>query len=120
MPDANPLGEAIAKAARVDLEQRGRGKIVVPEWKVDGEPVTIWFRPLTVEQQFEIANYRRDEGIQYGLARTIILKAEDVDGKRLFTYEQEWVFLKASAADVVNRIATAIAAGPSIEEAEKN
>lgn len=120
MPENNPLGVLIAKAARADYEGRGRGKVVVDEWKVDGQPVTLYFRPLTMVEQFDIASYRRDDGMQYGMVRAIILKAEDELGNRLFTFDQERTFLQQASAAVVARISNAIMAGPSVEEAEKN
>ena len=120
MAESNPLGEAIAKAAREDFDKRGRGRIEVPEWQVDGQPAVIWFRPLTMSEQFEIAGYRNADGQQYAMVRAIILKAEDADGKRLFTLEQERPFLNGVAAPVVMRIAGAIMAGPKVEDAEKN
>lgn len=122
MPEANPLGEAIAKAARDDMDNRPRGKVVVPEWKVDGEPAVIYFRAMTFDEKCEIRNYRSDEGadaFKYQTVRAVILKAEDADGKRLFTYDHERVFLN-SAFGAVMRIAAAIAEGPTVEQAEKN
>lgn len=120
MPESNPIGEAIAKAARDDLESRGRGRIEVPEWSVDGVPAVIYFKPFTMADQFDITSYRKDDGPHYGMVRAIILKAEDAYGQRLFTLEQERVFLQASASVVVARVANAIMAGPKVEDAVKN
>ncbi len=120
MPEANPLGDAIVKAAKDSFDHRGRGKIVVPEWQVDGQPVTIWFRPMTMAETFEIANYRPGDGEHFKMIRAIILKAEDADGKRLFTYDHELALRDSVEAPVLIRIAQAISSGPTVEQAEKN
>lgn len=119
MSDSSSLGDAIAKSARAAFHA-ARGRIEVPEWPVDDKPTVLFFKPLSIEEQFEIADYRRADGQMYGLARAIILKAEDADGKRLFTVEHEMTFLKGAVSGVVMRVAQAIIAGPKLEDVEKN
>jgi hypothetical protein len=116
----NPLGAAIAKAARDDYDRRGRVRIEVPEWQVDGAPVVIWARPLTMAERFEVANWRAGDGPQYAAVRALILKAEDAQGKPLFTAEQEHIFLRGAVWQIVSRLSDAIIAGPTVEQAEKN
>ncbi|HZQ01416.1 MAG TPA: hypothetical protein VFB13_17860 [Reyranella sp.] len=118
--EPNVLGEAIAAAARADFDARGLGKVEVPEWAVAGQPTVIYFRPMTISEQFEISSYRSEDGPKYGMVRTIVLKALDSDGKRLFTVEHERVFLEQVSSDVVMRVATAIAKGVPVGEAKKD
>lgn len=119
MPEPNPLGDAIARAATDDFDARGLGKVEVPEWAVDGVASVIFFRPMTMSEQFEISAYRADDGPKYAMVRTVVLKALDSDGKRLFTAEHERIFLEKVASDVVLRVATAITKGVPVADAKK-
>ncbi len=120
MPETNPIGEAIAKAARDDYANRERGHIDIPEWSIDGQPSRIWFRPMTMAEAYDIRSYKQEDGPQYAQVYAIIIKAEDELGKRLFTLEHEQVLLKQVAVDVVRRISDAILAGPRVATAKKD
>ena len=125
MAGPNPLGEAIVAAARAEFENRRRSFIDIPEWIVDGPdgkkvPTRIWYDPIPMEEYFELFNWRKESGTQYGMVHVVVMKALDEQGNRLFNAEHELMLLKLVDAEPVMRIANAITGRRSVAEAEKN
>lgn len=123
MTETKQIASQILAAARDRMAARGR--IEVPEWRVAGAdgkkvPAVVFFRPMSMAEQFEITGWRKDEGAHYGMVRMVVLKTEDADGTRLFSLDDEPKVLREYDAQGVLRIAHAIMASPSIEDAEKN
>ena len=54
----------------------------VPEWGPAGQPLEIFIRPITLEEQDQIRPYY---GTNDALVMTLIMRARDAKGKRLFT-----------------------------------
>ncbi len=98
----------------------GVGKVEVPEWGEDGKSLFVYFSPLTLQEKQRLEQARDREGRIAALADLVVLKAMDAEGKKLFTVEHKAILLRTADTDVLSRIANAIAAGPSQEDAEKN
>lgn len=92
----------------------GLQSVEVPEWKT-----TIYFKPTSsfaVEQKI-IALHAKGELVE-ALVETLLAKALDEEGKRLFKMADKPVLMNEVSPDVIIRIAAAINAGKEQAEAE--
>lgn len=120
MPEFNPIGAAIANAAQKHLNDTPLKFIDIPEWVVDDEPVRIWYRPMTIDERFDIYRYKSDaEDARYRQVYAIIRRALDSDGKRLFDQSHEIIFLKQADDGPVLRLAEALLASTPVAAAKK-
>ena len=101
-------------------EGLGRRLIEVPEWPDDdGESTKIYAQPITL---YEMRRWYKgitsdDIGI---LVDLIIGKAEDVDGKKMFTLEDKQPLLRTAEFSVISRIAGDIMDHNDPDDIEKN
>jgi len=112
------LGKQIA--ARRNKQRR---TIEASGWGEDDAPLVIYAGPITAgdinKLQRKHKNFLNDMTID-GMVDLIIMKAEDVDGTRLFTLEDK-VYLMAEEVSIIADIAGKMFGdNDSIEEAEKN
>ena len=79
--------------------------IEVPEWKT-----TIYAKPLTLNEKRKLYRNLGSKGddISLMMVEDIILKAEDKDGKKLFTSDDRDRLLNKVDSDVVSDIASHI------------
>lgn len=98
----------------------GRLHVDIPEWPgEDGAPTRIHFRPLTLNERRHLG--QDGDAPQDGVAKIIIAKATDADGKQLFTLEDLPVLKTEVSADILARIFNAIMAPPpAVKDIEKN
>lgn len=112
------LGEQIA--ARRALQ---RNRIEVFEWGEDGEPLVIYSGSITAGDIDKLQRKHKDflsNMTVTGMVDLIIAKAEDVDGKRLFTLEDKMYLMKESVtliSDIAGRMFGDV---ETVEDAEKN
>jgi hypothetical protein len=83
--------------------------IVVPEWKVDGQPITIFYSPLTVDERSAL--FKGEGAVTKGDADILIMKAKTKEGKPMFTLEDKPALLQYVDSAVVLRIARAMIRG---------
>jgi len=89
--------------------------VEVPEWGT-----VIHFRPINLRDQDRIYRYIAKGSLE-ALAETLIVRALDGDGNKLFRPVHKTEFMRAVDPDVITRVCQAMAdAGPTVEEAEKN
>lgn len=98
-------------------------EIAVPEWSVDGDNFTVYATPLTLQDRVVLT--RNNPNPVEMAANILILKAKDKNGEALFSKEDKPDLMRASASDVIKRIADAIVDGSNtgdgtLEAAEKN
>lgn len=94
--------------------------IEVPEWGgEDGRPLVIYGRPMTLAERQSIRNKSDRQDLE-AFVYTLILKAEDAEGKKLFTIADKHALMHKADPDVVMRVALALSTPPTEEEAEKN
>lgn len=104
------------------LDWRGKlaapmSSIVIEEWK----GCEIFFKPATLEQKNAIYQYLANNDLQ-SIAETIVRRALDADGKKLFSNADKKAFMNQMDPDIVSRVAVAINEEPesTVEEARKN
>ena len=82
-----------------------RKQIDVPEWNT-----TIYAKPLTLAEKRKL--YRnlgaKSEDVSSMMVEALIMKAEDKDGKKLFTPDDRDRLMNKVAPDVVSAVATEI------------
>ena len=85
-------------------------EIEVPEWSSEGEVIKIYAKPLTLAEKRKL--YRnlgaKSEDISSMMVEALIMKAEDKDGKKLFTPDDRDRLMNKVDPDVVSAIATEI------------
>jgi len=91
-------------------------KVVVPEWDT-----TIFFKPTTLAQRNTIFKYVNDGSLE-SLVQTLIIRALDEDGKRLFSNAYKKDLMEQVDPDVIVNVITAMNDEPetTIEDARKN
>lgn len=90
--------------------------VVVSEWDT-----TIFFRPTTLAQRNTIFRYANDGSLE-SLAQTLIIRALDEDGKRLFSNADKKDLMEKVDPDVIANVVTAMNDEPetTVEDARKN
>lgn len=103
----------ILEAAVAAYQARGHLRLDVPEWTDDdGLPGAIWYTPMTVGDRdwiWQRAGRSADSPARH--AWTLIRKARDGDGNRLFTVEHKKLLMEAVDARVVEYLAVAMWCG---------
>jgi len=93
------------------------GPINVPEWGEGDKPLQIFYRPMNLSEQDAIFKYV-NEGSLKSLAQTLIQRACDTDGNKLFKPVHMTELMKMADGDVISRICTAMS--DDDEDQEKN
>ena len=112
------LGEQIA--ARRALQRK---QIEVVEWGEDGNALIIYCGPITAGDIDRLQRKHKDflnNMTITGMIDLIIAKAEDADGKRLFTLEDKMYLMKESVALISDVAAQMFGDIQTVEDAEKN
>ena len=105
----------IEKHWRTQLDKQ-MGEVVVPEWDV-----TIFFKPMNLSQQNRIFKYA-NEGSLESLVETLLIRALDADGKRLFSNSNKKFFMEKASPSLIADVVAAMNDTPeaTIEDARKN
>lgn len=87
-----------------------RFEAVVPEWGEDGVPLMLYATVLTMAERRKIQRMNADDN--YGATCDIIItKAEDADGKRVFSKADKPAFLNRIDPEVISRVAKDLTGG---------
>lgn len=108
-------GNSIIEAARLHFRADERRAIEVPEWGC-----VLYAAPCTLADKRRLHNRYRDGGLQEMYVHALIDKAQKQDGTPAFTLEDKRDLMNKVAPAVVERVAEAILASASPEDAEKN
>lgn len=101
-------------AATAHYRSLGTPSIKIPEWKIDGVPVEIFWTPLT--------GIERD-AIFDGSAKDIeifLMKALTADNQKMFTLADKPALQRLVSPQIVTRVAQQMMALPSLPDVEKN
>jgi hypothetical protein len=103
--------------AKISGEMR---KIHVPEWECD-----IWFKEAnTLKEEAKLIELAQQGKTVEALVETLIIKARNQDGTKMFGFADKMIFLNEVDPNVVIRIVSemnvANADAGSVEEATKN
>lgn len=94
-------------------------RIEVPEWGEEGQPLVIFSRPMTLEEKQKLLNVGERDGRLMMLVETLIMKALDANGGRLFQIDAKKSLKSNADPDVLARVALEITRSPTPEELEK-
>lgn len=96
--------------------------IDVPEWADEhGEPTRVYWRPATLGEEGQIrANYEQHGSREGLIVDTIIARALDADGGRMFTVADKPGLLKSADGQVLSAIYLAMTTGTGVQAQEKN
>lgn len=100
--------------------EKERGYIDIEEWGDEDAPLRIYFRPMTMKDLSELSKKYKGLEDPSAVVEILIRKAEDVDGKKMFTLEDKPKLLRLPDTNVIGRIAGAIAGAETVEEQGKN
>ncbi len=115
------MGNPIIERARLHFRADELRAIAVPEWgESDEAPLVLYFAPLTLADKRKLHNRYKDGGLQEMHVHAVIDKTRLADGKPAFTLEDKRQLMTAVDPEVVERIAEAVLASASSEDAEKN
>lgn len=104
------MGSRIAERAKAHFIGIGMRSVEVPEWGADGKPLVVWFKPISLAER-EKAHVGAADFAEI-VVRTIVMKAMDENGERLFSAEDKMILRTEAAGDVVQRIFQAMDAAP--------
>ena len=95
-------------------------KITVPEWECD-----IWYKEAnTLKEESKLIELAQQGKTVEALVETLIIKARNEDGTKMFTMPDKAVFMNEVDPQVVIRVVSemnsAAAEASSVEAAEKN
>lgn len=110
------LHSPAALAAVAHRNSLGTQHIDVPQWLVDGQPLRVYWTPMTVGEAAKLAEYR---GSPEGDVHVLIEKARDAEGKPLFTIADKPLLLMDVSWHVVAGLALLMCARPSVDDVEK-
>lgn len=105
---------SVAEAATAHFKSIARQSIEVPEWGT-----TIYWDPITVEEYDKLFTVGQPPKIRQFID-LIVLKALDVDGKKMFDLKNKFDLAKCASPTVISRVAQQMFVVPSLEEMEKN
>lgn len=103
-------------AAVAHFKSLGTPHLDIPEWVVDGAPMRVYWKPLTVDERASIF----DGGVAKDDLEIVMMKAIDADGKKMFTLEDKPALKLSVAPQIISRIAVRMMALPTTEQVEKN
>ena len=107
--------------ARAHFSAKARITVEVPEWPVEGGgPLVVHASPLTLAEKQRIDKYRETWGKMEALAYTLIIKAEDAEGKKLFSLDDKRSLMTQVDPDVLARVVLDIVAPVTPEDLQKN
>ena len=118
---ATAKGNEIIEAARAHFASRLNSNeldfVEVPEWGTPDSPARIYYKPMNLEQQNKIYQYVAQNSLE-SIAQTIITRARDEDGRRMFADAHKLYFMKEVDPAVMTRIVTEMAGDEDIDEGE--
>lgn len=110
-------------AVKAHYSALGIRHIDVPEWLVDGKPLRVHWRPLTLRDRAALLRGVKDDdggGDLTRYAAVVAAHALDAEGNKLFDFGDRVTLARHAESTVVTRVALAMLDAPSLEVAEKN
>ena len=88
--------------------------IEVPEWDT-----VIYCTPFTMAEKKSLRKFAKGDDFEF-MVRTLILKALDKDGNKMFDLSDKVAFMNNVSPDVITRVVSEISATPTIDEMAGN
>lgn len=89
--------------------------IEVPEWGTDEKPLVIHYKPFTLAEQKKLYSMAKDDNIEM-LAYTLILKALDEEGNKMFTMSDKRNLMNKVDPYILAKVAGHITDSESVED----
>lgn len=105
------------ESAKVHFSGLSIEMVEVPEWGADGEPLKVYYKPMTLAEKNKLYKLATNDDLEI-MAYTLIYKALDADGNKLFDLGDKRALMHEVDADVAAELAAKIMSGDSIEELE--
>tara|TARA_B100001939_G_C16924615_1_gene611010 strand:- start:1557 stop:1901 length:345 start_codon:yes stop_codon:yes gene_type:complete len=112
------LGSKIA-----ERQSKQRRTIEVSQWGDDGAPLLVYCKPITAGDINKLQRKHKDflNNMQVeGMVDLIIMKAEDVDGNRLFTLEDKATLMSEPVNLIAEISGKLFSDVETVEDQEKN
>jgi len=104
---------SILDKAIAHFDALGTKKIKIPEWDSN-----IYTTPFTLGEKRALLKFSNGNDAEF-MARTLILKAMDKDGKKVFGLDDKPTLMGHAHSSVIERIVGEIAETPSPKEIEE-
>ena len=120
MAQSNVSGDDILNVAeqhfKAKLDNSLMYQVDVPEWKVNGKPVQMFFKPPTLAERDQIFQCIR-KGTLESVAQTIVTRARNSKGELLFRQVHLTQFMRMVDSNVLDRILEKLALQEGISSA---
>lgn len=93
--------------------------VEVPEWGDSSGPLRIYYRPMSLKERDQIFRFVSKDSLE-SLVETLIVRARDEDGKKIFRPADRNELMREVDPDVIGRIVAEMGDEPTVEDAEKN
>ena len=105
---------AILDNAKAHFDTLDTKVIDVPEWDD-----VIYSTPFTMGEKKTLWKFAKGDDFEF-MVRTLILKALDKDGNKMFDLSDKVAFMNNVSPDVITRVVSEISATPTIDEMAGN
>lgn len=97
---------AVISKAKEHFTLQATQSVDVPEWGVNGRPLIVYFKPLSIGQRRKIWRNEAGEPVDGTLAvvRAVMFQALDANGKRLFSDMDEHALTYEVDSEVVSSL----------------
>ena len=90
-------------------------QVEVPEWGDGENPLVIYYKPFTLAEQKKLYSMAKDDNIEM-LAYTLILKALDEDGSKLFNMGDKFKLMNQVDPYILAKVAGKITESDDLED----
>ena len=103
------------ESAKVHFSGLAIEMVEVPEWGADGVPLSVYYKPMTLAEKNKLYKLAQNDDLEI-MAYTLIYKALDSDGNKIFDLGDKRTLMHEVDADVAAELAAKIMSGASIDE----
>ena len=100
--------------AKAHFEKIETKVIDVPEWDTQ-----IFCTPMTMNEKKSLWKFAKEDDFEF-MVRTLIMKALDSDGNKLFDLSQKPELMNKVSPEVIVRVVSKMSEAVSVEDAEGN
>jgi hypothetical protein len=105
---------SILDKAKSHFDKLETRTIEVPEWDA-----VIYATPFTMGEKKSLWKFAKDDDFEF-MVRTLILKALDKDGNKMFDISNKVELMNKVSPDVITRVVSEISISQTVEDMEGN
>lgn len=106
---------SVLDTAKVHFNAQEMRRIEVPEWGEEDAPLVIFAKPFTLAEKQKLYKHAKNNELEV-LVYTLILKALDSEGNKLFGLDDKHVLMHQVDPEVLTRVATEIHQTVSVQD----